>query len=146
MQCKRTANGFTLLEVVLVLALIGILAAVAVPKYLDLTLEAEDRAVYHQMENIHAVFMEAYAKKLLQGGSCEDAAQEGIKEAEAWSKAHSDIFSTSNFVFSGSQVPGTSSNVLFYATFHMGRDKGKTQLSHIPNLCVGQVFRDNRAQ
>lgn len=44
-QAKKKKNGFTLIEVIAVLVLLGILAAVAVPKYLDLSENAKERAV-----------------------------------------------------------------------------------------------------
>jgi len=40
----RVQQGFTLIELVIVLVLLGILVAVAVPKYADLTTDAEDAA------------------------------------------------------------------------------------------------------
>ena len=41
----RNQKGFTLIEIIAVLIILGILAAVAVPKFLNLTSDAEDKAI-----------------------------------------------------------------------------------------------------
>jgi MSHA pilin protein MshA len=42
---RQSQQGFTLIELVMVIVIIGILAAVAIPKYLDLSGEANQAAV-----------------------------------------------------------------------------------------------------
>ncbi len=42
---KKNNEGFTLIEVIAVLVILGILAAIAIPKYIDLTVNAEIRAL-----------------------------------------------------------------------------------------------------
>ena len=45
--------GFTLLEIVMTLVLIGILSSIAVPRYMDLSAEAERRAAAEAVTEAH---------------------------------------------------------------------------------------------
>ena len=55
---KQTNGGFTLIELVVVIVILGILAAVAVPKFFDLSGEAETAAA-QGVENMSAVRMKS---------------------------------------------------------------------------------------
>ena len=63
----RNEEGFTLIEIIAVLVILGILAAVAVPKYFDLQTKARQKAIYTAVSELKVRVNQHFASRLLQG-------------------------------------------------------------------------------
>lgn len=70
---SKKQMGFTLIEIVMVLVLLGILSAVAVPKYFDLRAQAEQKAAMAVVAEAQARINATFASELLDGKTCSDA-------------------------------------------------------------------------
>lgn len=73
MRHSSSQSGFTLLELVAVLTILGILTTVAVQKYFDLTDEAQTKAVIVSAAEVQARSEAVFGQKLLAGLSCTEA-------------------------------------------------------------------------
>lgn len=66
---RQKEAGFTLIEIIAVLVILGILAAVAVPKYFELQANAQERAIDAAAGEVQARINQRFAQLLLSGGT-----------------------------------------------------------------------------
>jgi len=62
-------SGFTLIEIIAVLVILGILAAVAVPKFIDLTEDAQDKALDSALAAGFSNVTLSYSRYILRNGT-----------------------------------------------------------------------------
>jgi prepilin-type N-terminal cleavage/methylation domain-containing protein len=63
----QNEEGFTLIEIIAVLVIMGILAAVAVPKFFDLQTKSREKAVYTAVSELKVRVNQHFASELLNG-------------------------------------------------------------------------------
>ena len=78
---SKKQMGFTLIEIVMVLVLLGILSAIAVPKYFDLRDKAEEKAMAAVAAEYQARLNAGFAQALLENNACASARVAGLKVA-----------------------------------------------------------------
>ena len=65
----KNEEGFTLIEIIAVLVIMGILAAVAVPKFFDLQSKAREKAIYTALSELKVRVNQTFSKQLLEGST-----------------------------------------------------------------------------
>ena len=73
----RNEQGFTLIEIIVVLIILGILAAVIMPKYFDLEQEAGKKAAQGVIAELQARGNLLYANAIMAPGDAQDRWEEG---------------------------------------------------------------------
>jgi prepilin-type N-terminal cleavage/methylation domain-containing protein len=74
MSLPASQRGFTLIELIAVLVIMGILASIAVPKYYDITRESQNKAALQAVMEGKARLSMTYARLFLENGAPPDAA------------------------------------------------------------------------
>ncbi len=65
----RNQKGFSLIELVIIIVILGILAAVAIPKYQDITSEAKESSARAALGGLRSAVMIFYANKAVTTGT-----------------------------------------------------------------------------
>jgi len=69
MVLNRSESGFTLIELVIVIVILGILAAVAIPKYEDMQEQARSATLKGQLGSIRSAVAIQYGRNALNGAA-----------------------------------------------------------------------------
>jgi prepilin-type N-terminal cleavage/methylation domain-containing protein len=69
MVLNRSGRGFTLIELVIVIVILGILAAVAIPKYEDMQEQARSATLKGQLGSIRSAVAIQYGRNALAGSA-----------------------------------------------------------------------------
>jgi prepilin-type N-terminal cleavage/methylation domain-containing protein len=109
MRTPRNQKGFTLIELMIVVVIIGILAAIAIPKFTAVSKSAKEAEAPGVLKQIRSLALSYYQKN--------DAYASDINSLEGWSDPQAKYYT---FTYSGTCAVATANNTT--VTQHQSMD------------------------
>ncbi len=103
----KNEKGFTLIEIIAVLVILGILAAVAVPKYIDMAADAKKAAAKGQVAEMKSTLNLAFAKYVLANNGAAATNGQAVLTAAGLATAATD-YGTAPDIWNVTLTPSTT--------------------------------------